>query len=66
MPIIRKVISVGKTSRAVILPKTWIEFFEKETGQKVSHVAMEVDKILTIIPYVNSEKSEKEASEDGT
>jgi len=64
MPIIRKVIGVGKTSRAVILPKTWIEFFEKETGQKVNHVAMEVDKTITIFPYVNSEKTKEEAQQD--
>jgi len=64
MPIIRKIIDVGKTSRGIILPKSWLEFFEKETGQEVNHVAMEVDKVLTIIPYVNSEKSENEVSED--
>ena len=62
MPIIRKIIEVGKTSRAVILPKSWLEFFEKESGNQINHVAIEVDKTLTIIPYVESkEKAEVSA-----
>ena len=60
MPIIRKVIDVGKTSRAVILPKSWLEFFERETGKEINYVAMEVDKTLTIVPYGDSEKMKKE------
>lgn len=60
MPIIRKVIDVGKTSRGVILPKSWLEFFERKTGKEIEHVAMEVDEMLTIIPYVASEKTKKE------
>jgi len=61
-PIIRKIIDVGKTSRGVILPKSWLEFFERETGKEVNHVAMEVDKTITIFPYVNSEKTKKETT----
>ena len=59
MPIVRKVIDVGKTSRGVILPKSWLEFFERETGKEIQYVAMEVDKTLTIMPYVPSEKDKK-------
>lgn len=60
MPIIRKVIGVGKTSRGVILPKSWFDFFERETGKEINYVAMEVDETLTIAPYIASEKTKKE------
>lgn len=60
MPIIRKVIDVGKTSRAVILPKSWLEFFERKAGKEIEHVAMEVNEVLTIMPYLVSEKTKKE------
>jgi antitoxin component of MazEF toxin-antitoxin module len=49
MPIIRKIITVG-TSKAVSLPKSWLEYLERESGQKITEVAVEVDKVLTISP----------------
>ena len=52
MPLVRKVIDVGKTSKAVILPKSWLEFYEKELGKKIVKVAIEVNKQLTILPYI--------------
>ncbi len=47
MPIIRKVIQVG-TSRAVSLPKSWLTLIERETGQPVKEVTMEVNGCLMI------------------
>ena len=49
MPIIRKVIQVGD-SKAISIPKSWLEYYEKESGQKIESVAMEVNSVLTIKP----------------
>ncbi len=49
MPIVRKLITLG-TSKAVILPKSWIEFAEKEATLPMIAVAVEVNKELTITP----------------
>ena len=51
MPIIRKVIQVG-TSRAVCLPKSWLELIERETGKTIKEVAVEVNGVLTIQPII--------------
>jgi len=51
MPIIRKVITAGG-SRAVTLPKSWLEYFEKETGYKIETVAVEVNRELRITPIL--------------
>ena len=51
LPIIRKVIQVG-TSKAVTIPKSWFEYFKKETGVEINEVAIEVDRILKIIPIL--------------
>jgi antitoxin component of MazEF toxin-antitoxin module len=52
MPLVRKIIDAGKTSRAVILPKSWLEFLEKENGQEIKEVTIEVDKVLMIAPIL--------------
>jgi len=51
MPIIRKVTVVG-ASKGITLPKSWIEWVEKETGQKLTKVLLEIDRTITIIPYI--------------
>jgi hypothetical protein len=56
MPIIRKIIEVGKTSKGIILPKSWLEYYEKETGEKIEKVAMEVNRVLTITPLLEKKK----------
>jgi len=50
LPLVRKVIDFGRTSKGVILPKSWLEYYEKETGKKVDSVAIEVNRVLTIEP----------------
>jgi hypothetical protein len=52
LPIIRKVIPIGKTSRAVIIPKSWLQFFEQEAGQPIENVAIEVNRVLKITPII--------------
>ena len=51
MPLIRKVIQVG-TSKAVSLPKSWLDLIERETGKSVKEVAVEVNGFLTIQPII--------------
>jgi len=48
MPIIRKIIEVGKISKGVILPKSWLDYIERETGKPIKEVTMEVDDCLMI------------------
>jgi antitoxin component of MazEF toxin-antitoxin module len=56
MPIIRKIIEF-RTCKGIILPKSWLEYLEKETGQKITEVAIEVDDVLKIKPVI--ERREK-------
>jgi antitoxin component of MazEF toxin-antitoxin module len=58
VPIIRKVIEVGN-SKAVCIPKSWFEYYEKKTGQKVNEVSMEVNHELKIQPYLPRKEEEK-------
>jgi len=51
MPLIRKVVQIGN-SRAIFLPKTWLEYHESKIGQEIRLIAMEVDKKLWIEPYI--------------
>jgi len=51
MPIIRKIIQVG-TSKAVSLPKSWLELIEREAGKPVKEVAVEVNGVLIIKPIL--------------
>lgn len=52
MPLTRKIIDVGKTSRAVILPKSWLKNAEREAGTTIKEVAVEVNGCLTIQPIL--------------
>ena len=54
MPIVRKIIDVGKTSKGIILPKSWLDLLEKKHG-KVEAVTMEVDGQLIIKPILKEE-----------
>jgi len=52
MPLTRKLITLG-TSRAVILPKSWIEYYERTTKHKIVEVAIETNQqTLTITPII--------------
>ena len=55
MPIIRKLIDVGR-SKAVTIPKSWLEYSEKEAGKQIEALAMEINKVLTIKPIFAKEK----------
>jgi bifunctional DNA-binding transcriptional regulator/antitoxin component of YhaV-PrlF toxin-antitoxin module len=57
MPIIKKVMRMGRDgrSRAVILPKEWVEYLERRLGRPVEYVAIEIDGELRISPYFPEE-----------
>lgn len=63
MPIIRKILDVGPASKAVVLPKSWLEFYEQELGEEIESVTIEVNRKLTIEPYIRRHK-EKETEEN--
>jgi antitoxin component of MazEF toxin-antitoxin module len=50
-PIIRKIFQIGN-SKAVCIPKDWLEYYEKETGTCIEAVAIEVNRILKIAPLI--------------
>lgn len=51
MPIIRKIFEIGG-SKAITLPRSWFDFHERQSGEKISEVAIEVDDTLTVIPVL--------------
>jgi len=59
MPIIRKIIQVG-TSKAVSLPKSWLQWLERETGMQIREVAIEIDRVLIIQPVLPKEQGKNE------
>ncbi len=57
MPLIRKIIDVGKTSKGVILPKSWLKLIEREHGI-IKTVSIEVNGKLIIQPILRVKKIE--------
>lgn len=55
MPLIRKIIAIGKTSKGVILPKSWLVLLEEKHG-KIRAVSMEVNDRLTIRPILREKR----------
>jgi hypothetical protein len=56
MPILKKIIAHGG-SRGITLPSSWIALVEKETGQKLKEVLMEVDGEIIIRPVIEKKGS---------
>jgi antitoxin component of MazEF toxin-antitoxin module len=52
MPLIRKITKIGN-SKAVFLPKTWLEYHEEENDQQIKKVTIEVNEELRIKPVLN-------------
>jgi antitoxin component of MazEF toxin-antitoxin module len=55
MPLIKKLIPVGKISRGVILPKSWLEYAEQKEGKRISAVEVEVNGHLVLSPVFEKE-----------
>ena len=64
MPIIRKVIKAGPNSFAVTLPKTWLDLLERQTGEKITEVTLEVDGKITIEPLLHQAKIVQKANKE--
>jgi len=58
MPIEKNLIKFGK-SRAVILPKGWIRYAEKEQGREMHSVTIEVNGVIKIAPHFDKATDEK-------
>jgi antitoxin component of MazEF toxin-antitoxin module len=54
MPLIQKVIQVGD-SRAVVIPKSWLRYYELQNGQNIKEVSIEVNGKLIIRPILKEE-----------
>jgi len=61
MPLSRKLIKIGH-SKAVTLPSSWIENIERETGQKITELYIEVNGILKVSPVLEKKKGSEELS----
>jgi antitoxin component of MazEF toxin-antitoxin module len=65
MPLIQKVIQVGD-SRAVTIPKSWLVYYERQSGESIKEVSVEVDGRLIIRPILNRTPSKPSPSSDET
>jgi len=58
MPLIRKLINL-RTCKAVTVPKAWLDYLQRETGQEITEIALEVDKVLIISPIIPKKGDKK-------
>lgn len=54
MPLIQKVIQVGD-SRAVTIPKSWLAYYERQSGEIIKEVSVEVNDKLIIRPILKDD-----------
>ena len=47
MPLIKKLIRLGKSSRAVVIPSEWLEYYRKQ-GLSIEAILMEINGEITI------------------
>jgi hypothetical protein len=59
-PILRKLINL-RTSKAICLPKSWLECAEQEAGKKIVAIALEVDRVITLQPVFEKKEITQEA-----
>jgi antitoxin component of MazEF toxin-antitoxin module len=59
MPIIRKIRKTGD-SHSITLPKSWLDWIKRETGETPTEVAMEVNDILKVTPIIQKEPPKDE------
>jgi antitoxin component of MazEF toxin-antitoxin module len=54
LPLIQKVIQIGD-SRAVTIPKSWLTYYERQSGHSIKEVSVEVNGKLIIRPIFKEE-----------
>lgn len=59
MPLRKSVIKVGPASRAVIIPASWLEEYERKLGHPINEILMEVNNVLTIRVPEDDSNNEK-------
>ena len=65
MPLLRKLINL-RTSKAITIPKSWLENAEQEAGKKIVFIALEVDRVITLEPvFERMEQAKKESLKNG-
>ena len=52
MPLVKKIVAIGKTSKGVIIPKSYLQFYEKRNGQPIKKVGMEINGKIVIWPIL--------------
>jgi len=52
IPLIRKLFNVGKSSKGIILPKSWLIYHEKKNGKKISEIGMEINGKIIVWPIL--------------
>lgn len=60
MPMIRKINLLAGRTKAVVLPKDWIDYYEREYGEPIKEVLLEVNAKITIEPYMPNREKELE------
>lgn len=63
MPLRRKVFQTGG-SKAITLPKSWLELHEEKIGKEIDEVLIEVDGELVVKPMI-TEATDKHANRGG-
>lgn len=63
VPLIRKIINLS-AAKAICLPKSWLEFYEREAGVTIQEVAIEVDKVLTVMPIIPKKEEGGEGKDE--
>ncbi|GAI40971.1 unnamed protein product [marine sediment metagenome] len=47
MPLVKKLIRLGKSSRAVVIPSEWLSYYEKQ-GLSIESILMELNGEITM------------------
>ena len=47
MPMKKRLIKVGN-SRAVVIPRDWLKYYEEKAGQPIKNILMELGNVITI------------------
>ena len=61
MEILKKLLQVGGSSQAVVLPKIWLDSIERKTGNRPTSVLItfsDVDDVLVLKPILLEEQRE--------
>lgn len=64
MPLIRRLIKVGN-SRAVVIPPSWLRYYEEKAGQPIDEILMELNDVITLaVQVIEGEDEGQEPDEE--